>query len=281
MKNDDLLKQALNGSIEAFYQLFAEFQPQLKSYLYRLLTDRNDVEDMAQDTFVKAFDKISTFRGNSSLKTWVFQIATNLARDFLKKKSRWPVNAQDQAKELAICDPSIPAAFARVHQYSPYGRYEIMEHIDFCFTCISKTLPLEQQIVLILKEVYGFSRKEIMLVLDKTEGVVKHLLFDARKTMIQIFDNRCALINKKGTCHQCTELLGYFNPKQQKQQTLLEIEMVQKATTSNKNELFSLRAKLVSAIDPIRSTGADLQDIIMQCTRQAIGEIDQSFDTST
>ena len=272
--NTDQLKQAQNGNIDAFYQLYAEFQPQLKSYLYRLLTDRNDVEDFAQDTFVKSFEKINTFKGTSSLKTWVFQIATNLVRDFLRKKKRWPINAQDKAKELATNEPAIPEAFGRVHQYSPNGRYEIMEHIDFCFTCISKTLPLEQQVVLILKDVYGFSRKEIALIIDKTEGVVKHLLFDARKTMTNIFDNRCALVNKEGTCHQCTELSGYFNPKQKLQEKLLEIEMVKKAKRVDKDDLFRLRSKLVSSIDPIRSDGADLQDVIMQCTRKAIGEID-------
>ncbi len=275
MANESVINQALEGNIESFHKLYVEFQPQLKSYLYRLLADRNDVEDLAQDTFFKAFEKIGTFKGTSSLKTWVFQIATNLARDFLRKRKRWPINAQDKAKELATVEPAIPEAFGRVHQYSPSGRYEIIEHIDFCFTCISKTLPLDQQLVLILKDVYDFPRKEIALVINKTESVVKHLLFYARKTMTNIFDRRCALVNKEGACHQCTELSGYFNPKQNQQQKLLEIDMVKKAKTVDKGELFKLRSQLAASIDPIRSDGADLQDVIMQCTRKAIGEIDE------
>jgi RNA polymerase sigma-70 factor (ECF subfamily) len=224
MSNERLVNQDLEGNIESFHKLYLEFQPQLKSFLYRLLADRNDVEDLAQDTFVKAFEKIGTFKSTSSLKTWVFQIATNLARDFLRNRKRWPINAQDKAKELATAEPAIPEAFGRVHQYSPNGRYEIMEHIDFCFTCISKTLPLDQQVVLILKDVYDFPRKEIALVIDKTEGVVKHLLFNARKTMTHIFDRRCALVNKEGTCHQCTELSGYFNPKHNRRCALVNKE---------------------------------------------------------
>ncbi|MBA4053525.1 MAG: RNA polymerase subunit sigma-24, partial [Marivirga sp.] len=81
MEREEILKKALAGDINSFQTLFSEFQPQLRSYLYRLLTDRNDVNDLAHDTFIRAFDKIATFKQESSLKTWVFRIATNLAYD--------------------------------------------------------------------------------------------------------------------------------------------------------------------------------------------------------
>ena len=83
-----ILKKALAGDINSFQTLFAEFQNQLRSYLYRLLTDRNDVHDLTHDTFIRAFDKIATFNQDSSLKTWVFRIATNLAYDHLRKLKR-------------------------------------------------------------------------------------------------------------------------------------------------------------------------------------------------
>lgn len=271
---EDTLKKAINGDINAFQQLFLEFQAPLKSYLYRLLTDRNDVDDLAQDTFVKAFDKIGTFTGASSLKTWVFRIATNLAYDFLRNRKRWAPDAQDKARSLAMSTPEIGEAFIHVQQHSPYGTYDVREHIDFCFTCIAKTLTIEQQVALILKDIYHFSRKEISEIMDKTEGVVKHLLFDARQLMIDIFDQRCALINKDGVCHQCTELAGIYNPKQTQREELLKIKMVAEAESSGKRRLYELRSQLAAEIDPLRSEGADMQDIIMQCTRQAVGEIE-------
>ena len=274
MEPTPTLKKAMSGDIRAFQQLFLEFQPQLKSYLYRLLTDRNDVDDLAQDTFVKAFDKIETFKGTSSLKTWVFRIATNLAYDYLRKFRRWQPNAQDQAKALARSDQTVSDTFFRIHQHSPYGAYDVREHIDFCFTCIGKTLTIEQQVAIILKDVYQFSRQEIAQILDKTEGVVKHLLFEGRKIMVAIFDSRCALINKNGACHQCTELAGIYNPKQTQQEELRKINMVQEAAIQDTKKLYELRASLVSQIDPLRSSGADLQDAIMQCTRRAINEVD-------
>src|SRR6202000_2094326 len=99
---DDILKTAIEGDINAFQTLFADFQNQLRSFLYRLLTDRNDVDDLTHDTFIRAFSKIATFNQESSLKTWVFTIATNLAYDHLRKARRWPVDAQDRGADLAI-----------------------------------------------------------------------------------------------------------------------------------------------------------------------------------
>ncbi len=278
MKNEEILKKALAGDINSFQTLFAEFQNQLRSYLYRLLTDRNDVQDLLHDTFIRAFDKISTFKEDSSLKTWVFRIATNLAHDHLRKLKRWPADAQDQGANLAIGTEEIGQAFRIVHQTSNAGAYEMKEHIDFCFTCISKTLPIENQVALILKDVYDFPVKEICLILDKTEGIVKHLLNSARDTMTSIFDNRCALVNKNGVCDQCSQLNGIFNPKQDQQEQRMKLELVKGSTKFDRAELFKMRTTLVKAIDPLHSSGTDLHDLIFRCTKTAIGEINDFFD---
>jgi RNA polymerase sigma-70 factor (ECF subfamily) len=269
----ELLKQAVDGDINAFQTLFAAFQIQLKSYLYRLLTNRNDAEDLTHDTFVKAFDKIETFRGEASLKTWVFQIATHLAYNHLRKYKRWQPDAQDRSKALALSNREVYDAINRASHAIGEHAYEMREHIDFCFTCISKTLPIEGQVALILKEVYDFKVSEIMQIMSQTEGVVKHLLIDSRKTMITIFDHRCALINKQGVCNQCSELNGVHNPKQNQQEALMKLELVKASKKYNREKLFDMRAQLVKNIDPLRTHGAELQDVIMKCTRQAIGEV--------
>lgn len=67
---------------------FESYAEQLKSYLYRLTANNEDAEDLLHDTFIKAQEKIETFKGNSSLKTWVFSIATNLAKDNQRVKNR-------------------------------------------------------------------------------------------------------------------------------------------------------------------------------------------------
>jgi len=274
MEQEEILKSAIAGDINAFQTLFAEFQNPLKSYLYRLLTDRNDVDDLTHDTFIRAFSKISTFNQESSLKTWIFTIATNLAYDHLRKVKRWQTDAQDRGADLAIGTEEVRRAFWIAHDTSPAGAYEMREHIDFCFTCISKTLPIEQQVALILKDIYDFSVREICLILGKTEGVIKHLLNDSRNTMTDIFEHRCALINKNGVCHQCSHINEIFNPKQNQQEELMKLELVKASKKYNREELFALRTVLVKAIDPLHASGTDLHESIMHCVRTAIGEKD-------
>jgi RNA polymerase sigma-70 factor (ECF subfamily) len=273
MKNPETLKNALSGDINAFQTLFAEFQNHLKSYLYRLLANRNDAEDITHDTFIKGFDKLSTFKGESSLKTWIFQIATHLAYNYLQRQKRWTPNVSEKAKKLVLENSSLRNEIVKVHETATDAKYDMKEHIDTCFTCISKNLPIENQIALMLKDIYDFSVSEICLILDKTEGVVKYLLQDGRKTMIEIFDNRCALINKNGVCHQCSELNGWFNPKENQQQALIELDIVKGSKKYNREELYNLRTTLIKAIDPLRSKGAELQEILMKCNRMAMGEM--------
>ncbi len=273
MNEREDLKNALSGDINAFQSLFVGFQSQLKSYLFRLLANRNDAEDLTHDTFIKAFEKLSTFKGEASLKTWVFQIATNLSYNYLQRQKRWTPDVSQQAKKLVLENPTLRNEIIKIHQTSSDAKYDIKEHIDTCFTCISKNLPIENQIALMLKDVYDFSVSEICLILEKTEGIVKYLLQDGRKTMTDIFDNRCALVNKNGACHQCSELNGWFNPKENQQQALMKLDLVKGSKKYNREELYQIRTTLVKAIDPLRSKGSDLQEILLKCNIMAMGEI--------
>lgn len=218
-----------------------------------------DSEDIVQDTFIKAFRNIQSYKGSSSLKTWIFAIATNLCKDFLRSKKLWPENVTDLSKDAAISSPTFMKKMMETRTSSPQGDFEIKDHINHCFTCISKTLPIEQQLALLLKEVYEFKVHEIVEIIGATEGVVKHLLFNSRQKMIDIFDKRCSLINKEGFCHQCSELNGYFNPKHELQKDLMKIEMVKAAESKDKDHLFDLRMKVVKNIDPFNSSGSELQ----------------------
>lgn len=238
---------------------FEIFQGELKSFLLRMTTSVQDAEDIVQETYIKAQSKINTFRGESSLKTWVFTIASNLAKDLLRAKKRWPENVTDICKEEALGNPQFFQEAMQIRQTSPQGNFEIKEHIAFCFTCVSKSLPLEQQLCIFLKEVYDFSVKEIAQILNQTDAMVKYYLHTGRSKIIEVFDHRCSLINKQGICHQCTELNGIFNPKQKAQEELVKIEMVRDAENKNKEELFDLRMKILQELDPFESGAAELQ----------------------
>ncbi|HVU55255.1 MAG TPA: sigma-70 region 4 domain-containing protein, partial [Puia sp.] len=179
-------------------------------------------------------------------------------------------DAMDLAKEESMRHPEIYIGkFMQINHHSPQGAFEINEHINFCFTCIGKTLPIEQQMALLLKEIFDYKVREIAQILDATEGVVKHLLVDARKTMHDIFDKRCSLINKTGACHQCSELNGLFNPRQEMQQQHLRLH-TEDTHGMDAAQLFEWRTRIARAIDPYESKGADLQFCHMEHVRNVV-----------
>lgn len=244
---------------EEFTAEFELARPHLKSYLLRITANRQDVEDIVQDTYLRGASKLDSFRGDSSVKTWIFTIASNMAKDNLRAQKRWPETVTDICREKALSDPNYFPEIGRIMQTSEQAKFEIKEHITFCLTCISKSLPLEQQICLLLKEVYDFKVAEIATILDNTEAMVKYYLHTGRSKMVTIFEGRCALINKSGTCHQCSELNGIFNPTQNFEEEKNKIEFAKKADNEDRQHLLDLRFKVIREIDPFQSGCADLQ----------------------
>jgi RNA polymerase sigma-70 factor (ECF subfamily) len=103
-----------------------------------------------------------------------------------------------------------------------------------------------------------------------SEAMVKYHLHVSRSKMIDIFDQRCSLINKQGICYQCTELNGIFNPKQNAQEELVKIEMARAAEKRSKDELFDLRMKILRELDPFESGAAELQLHHLEHNRQVM-----------
>lgn len=238
---------------------FEATRGQLRSYILRITASVQDTDDIVQDTWIKATEKLSTFQGKSSLKTWIFSIASNLAKNNLRARKRWTEDVTDVCKEAAMSNREFFQEAMQIRMTSPQGQFEIKEHITFCFTCLSKSLPLEQHLCLLLKEVYGFKVAEIAIIIEQTDAMVKYYLHRSRSKMVDIFEGRCSLINKNGVCHQCTELNGIFNPKQNAQEELVKIEMVNAAKDADKERLFDLRMKIVKGIDPFESDASELQ----------------------
>lgn len=243
---------------------FMAFQNDLKSFIYRLVTNQQDTEDLAQETYIKAFKNLDTFKGNASFKTWVFAIANNLAKDFLKSKARWKEYYQDRCRTATYASREIQQSMGEIAQNSPQGKFIMKEHIDYCFTCFSKTLLLEAQVCLILKEIYAFKIKEIAQITGLTIDKIKHALANSRKTLKRIYEDKCALISKNGVCHQCSELNGMFNPKQNAEEEALKLKMVKERDKCNFDQLLDIRLKLVAAIDPLTAEGFDLHNYMLE-----------------
>lgn len=252
------------ADLQEYQDEFIRFRNELTSFVYRLVPNRQDSEDIVQDTYVKAFKNLDTFRGDSSFKTWVFTIALNRARDILKKRPRWTEDFQDICRSATYASQEIQAEMADISMNSPHGRFVLREHIDYCFTCIAKTLLLEEQVCLILKEIYQFKVQEIMRICDLSEGKVKHALASARKRLVHIFEQRCALVGKQGACHQCSELNGMFNPRQNFEEAAMKLKMVRERERADYDRLLELRLELVRAIDPLNAEGSELHNYMLE-----------------
>ena len=100
--------------------------------------------------------------------------------------------------------------------------------------------------------------------------MVKYYLHTGRSKMINVFEGRCALINKEGVCHQCSELNGIFNPKQKAQEEIMKIEMAREAEKGDKEQLFDLRMAILREIVPFKSKAAELQLHHLEHNRQVM-----------
>ena len=109
--------------------------------------------------------------------------------------------------------------------------------------------------------------------LETSEASVKHLLRNARQTMIGIFDDTCALVSKRGVCDQCTQLNGRFNPKQDKQAETMKIKWAKQQHKHSTQELLQLRTELVRGIDPLMGVGTDLHEAFMNINHKVHEEL--------
>ena len=224
---------------------------------------------MLHDTYLKVKQKIDAFQGKSSFKTWVFAIATNLAKDNQRVKNRWTLEAQDDCKNASLSTSEYRQKIRNAFQNQTEGQFEIVEHINYCFTCIAKNLKFEQQIAIILKEFYHFKRSEIAEILNKSEGVIKHLLFDGRKELQTRYDKRCALINKRGVCYQCAELNDFLQESADSEEKIKQLGLSEK---HDRETNLNIRFALINKINPLNSNAADLEDTILQILREVIDD---------
>jgi RNA polymerase sigma-70 factor (ECF subfamily) len=235
-----LINRAQTGDQTAFDELVQPMRQPLFSYIYRMVTQREDAEDLLQEVLLRVLNGLPKFRGEAKFKTWLFGIATHVCLDHLRQRHRWRVEAQ------LIGEPETdPEALDQLTALmsSPDFIYEVREHIAFCFSCISRTLPPEEQAGLMLREVLGFTAQEAARILEISEPVLRHRLSAARAKMIENYEGLCQLINKTGICHQCRGLRE-FAPAERRGQDLVQIEVAPGKALTPEN-LFEARLEIV------------------------------------
>ena len=245
-EESSLVTRAREGDRAAFGSLVEPWREPLFGYIYRMVALRQDAEDLLQDVLVRVLEGIREYRGEARFKSWLFGIATHVCLDHLRHKKRWRVDAQLIGEREATADPEKVAGLRQLMAQTDF-RYEIREHIAFCFSCIARTLPLEEQAGLMLKEVLGFTAQEAAAILSVSEPVFRHRLAAARATMTEDYEGLCALINKSGVCHQCRGLREIAG-ENHRGPDLVQIE-VAPGLAVNAENLFDARLSIVRDAD--------------------------------
>ncbi|MBV9582586.1 MAG: sigma-70 family RNA polymerase sigma factor [Chloroflexi bacterium] len=189
-----LLESARRGDQTAFAALVEPYRGVLHVHCYQMLGSLHDADDAVQDSLLGAWRGLSGFQGRSSLRTWLFQIATNASLKLIQKRPRrlLPIDyvSADTAPrgsvppvEATWLEP-YPDEIVRVEDgfAAPEAQYEKRESIELAFVAAVQHLSPRQRAVLILRDVLGFSAQEVADSLETTLGSVNSALHRARRT---------------------------------------------------------------------------------------------------
>jgi RNA polymerase sigma-70 factor (ECF subfamily) len=192
----ELLEAARGGDEDAFARLVEPYRGELQAHCYRMLGSVHDAEDAVQDGLLRAWRGIPRFEGRSSLRSWLYRIVTNTCLDVISKRPKrvLPIdygpttNPQDgpmlPVVESVWVEPFPDEKLAVEDGYAaPEARYERREAVELAFIAALQHLPARQRAVLILRDVLGFSAREVAETLETTTASVNSALQRARKAV--------------------------------------------------------------------------------------------------
>jgi RNA polymerase sigma-70 factor (ECF subfamily) len=153
-----------------------------------------------QETLLKAYLAIEKFELRSSLSTWLHRIATNLCIDHQRHRPPW---REERRWQWFQDNEALLPQLTQTLYLSPEFSVEAKEVAATCVNCLTMTLPVKQRLALILCDQLGFSREEAAKSMNASVASVKTELHRARKKMTEIYERRCALVDKNNECNAC------------------------------------------------------------------------------
>jgi RNA polymerase sigma-70 factor, ECF subfamily len=195
VEQQELLESARSGSEEAYRRLVEPHRAELHAHCYRMLGSTQDAEDALQEALVRAWKGLPKFEGRSSLRSWLYRIATNTSLDAIERRPKriLPIDYGPPADDAVPGEPLVESVWIEPYPdetlgvedgyASPDARYEQRESVELAFIAALQLLPANQRAVLILREVLGFSAQETAEALDTSVASVNSALQRARATV--------------------------------------------------------------------------------------------------
>jgi RNA polymerase sigma-70 factor (ECF subfamily) len=195
-QDQELLAAAQAGGEDAFRRIVEQHQGELHAHCYRMLGSVHDAEDALQEALLRAWRGLPRFEGRSSLRSWLYKIATNTCLDAVARRPKrvLPIDYAPAADpHLGPGEPIVESVWVEPYPderlriedgyAAPESRYEQRESIELAFIAALQHLPPNQRAVLILREVLGYSAKEVADTLETTVASVNSALQRARATV--------------------------------------------------------------------------------------------------
>ena len=178
---NEIISSVLRGNVNDFEKLVTAYEKNVYNIALRMVGDPEDAADMTQETFIKAYRALSSFRGDSKFSSWLYRIASNVCLDFLRSRSRHP------QVSLSTVDEDDRATF-ELPDMRQNPEEQLMKKLGMeAVRRGLEQLPEQQRQILVLRELGGLSYAELAQTLGLEEGTVKSRIFRARKRL-------CALL---------------------------------------------------------------------------------------
>lgn len=174
-----LVERVQRGDKQAFGLLVSKYQRKLMRLLSRLIRDSSEVEDVAQETFIKAYRALPSFRGDSAFYTWLYRIGINTAKNYLVSQGR-------RAPTSTGFDSEEAESFEEGDQLRDINTPERMlqsKQIGETVEAAIQALPEELRTAIVLRELEGLSYEEIAGIMDCPIGTVRSRIFRAREAI--------------------------------------------------------------------------------------------------
>ena len=176
---ESLVWRTRRGDLEAYDELVQRYQERIYATIYHMTANHEDANDLAQESFIKAFQALKSFKGGSSFYTWLYRIAVNKTINFLKQRKNRIHMSLNDLDFKAEHDPDLMALISDKTPRRDASLTELQEKLNEALLKLSEP----HRLVVVLHDVQGQSHEEIAKVMDCNIGTVRSRLFYARQQL--------------------------------------------------------------------------------------------------